>query len=109
MTTTSHTKSNTTSNNNTNNRLQFLWNASHILLPTVPNLSAYYMQQFHQNAAEKNLILADGIKRTYCSYCGNIFIPGINSQIRVINKIDIEKDINNINNEGGEEKGSKIS
>lgn len=69
-------------------RLQFLWDASHVLLPTVPALSAYYMQQFHKNAAEKDLILADGIKRTYCSYCGSIFIPGINSQTRIINVND---------------------
>ncbi|CAI2184085.1 7793_t:CDS:2 [Funneliformis geosporum] len=65
------------------NRLQFLWNASHSLLSTVPSLSAFYMQQFNQFAGEKELNLAEAVKRKYCSYCGSIFLPGLNSQIRI--------------------------
>ena len=64
-------------------RLQFLWNASHTLLPTVPSLSAFYMQQFNQFAAEKELNLAEAVKRKYCSYCGSIFLPGLNCQVRI--------------------------
>ncbi|CAB4487921.1 Rpr2-domain-containing protein [Rhizophagus irregularis] len=65
------------------NRLQFLWNASHTFLSTVPSLSAFYMQQFNQFSAEKELSLAEAVKRKYCSYCGSIFLPGINSQVRI--------------------------
>jgi RNase P subunit RPR2 len=65
------------------NRLQFLWNASHTLLPTVPSLSAFYMQRFNQFAAEKELNLAEAVKRNYCGYCGSIFLPGLNSQVRI--------------------------
>src|SRR6266498_2477545 len=65
------------------NRLQFLWNASHTLLSTVPSLSAFYMRQFNQFAGEKELNLAEAVKRKYCSYCGSIFLPGLNSRIRI--------------------------
>ncbi|GBC00318.1 hypothetical protein RclHR1_03810007 [Rhizophagus clarus] len=65
------------------NRLQFLWDASHTFLSTVPSLSAFYMQQFNQFSAEKELKLSEAVKRKYCNYCGNIFLPGINSQVRI--------------------------
>ncbi|GET01877.1 RNAse P Rpr2/Rpp21/SNM1 subunit domain-containing protein [Rhizophagus clarus] len=57
------------------NRLQFLWDASHTFLSTVPSLSAFYMQQFNQFSAEKELKLSEAVKRKYCNYCGNIFLP----------------------------------
>ncbi|CAG8599631.1 15298_t:CDS:2 [Dentiscutata erythropus] len=64
----------------TKKRLHFLWGASHTLLPTVPGLSAFYMQKFNQCAAEEDLNLADGVKRKFCAHCGNIFVPGMNTQ-----------------------------
>ncbi|RIA92481.1 RNAse P Rpr2/Rpp21/SNM1 subunit domain-containing protein [Glomus cerebriforme] len=70
----------------TSTRLQFLWNASHTFLPTIPSLSAFYMQQFNQFSAEKELNLAEAVKRKYCSYCGSIFLPGLNSQVRIEKK-----------------------
>ncbi|CAG8592548.1 6192_t:CDS:2 [Funneliformis mosseae] len=84
------------------NRLQFLWNASHTLLSTVPSLSAFYMQQFNQFAGEKELNLAEAVKRKYCSYCGSIFLPGLNSQIRIEKNKRREKRrklvVDNVNN-----------
>ncbi|RIB28893.1 hypothetical protein C2G38_2156694 [Gigaspora rosea] len=67
----------------TKKRLHFLWGASHTLLPTVPGLSAFYMQKFNQCAAEEDLNLADSVKRKYCAHCGNIFVPGMNTRVRI--------------------------
>jgi RNase P subunit RPR2 len=67
----------------TSARLQFLWSASHTVLSAAPSLSAFYLSRFDQLAVEKNLKLAAATKRVYCSYCGSIFVPGINSWIDV--------------------------
>nr|CAG8630065.1 9447_t:CDS:2 [Entrophospora candida] len=67
----------------TTKHLKFLWNASHTLLTNVPNLSAYYMQKFNQNSIEKDINLADNVKNKYCSYCGSIFLPGLNCRVRI--------------------------
>ncbi|CAG8691806.1 14339_t:CDS:2 [Cetraspora pellucida] len=67
----------------TTKRLHFLWGASHTLLPTVPSLSAFYMQKFTQCAAEEDLNLADVVRRKYCAHCGSIFVPGLNTQVRL--------------------------
>src|ERR1043165_2625631 len=93
----------------TSNRLQFLWNASHKLLSTVPSLSAFYMQQFNKFAGEKELNLAEAVKRKYCSYCGSIFLPGINSQIRIEKRKkrkrkDKRKELIDKNDKNGDEK-----
>ncbi|CAG8830151.1 7526_t:CDS:2, partial [Racocetra persica] len=71
----------------TTKRLHFLWGASHTLLPTVPGLSAFYMQKFIQCAINEDLNLADGVRRRYCAHCGSIFVPGLNTQVR----LDVKK------------------
>ncbi|CAG8486428.1 6395_t:CDS:2 [Ambispora gerdemannii] len=64
-------------------RLHFLWSAAHTMFPVSPNLSALYMSEFKKNAAEVRLNLADGVRRIYCSYCGSIFVPGVNCKVWV--------------------------
>ncbi|CAG8542416.1 11376_t:CDS:2 [Ambispora leptoticha] len=64
-------------------RLHFLWSAAHTVFHVSPNLSALYMSEFKRNAGEVRLNLADGVRRIYCSYCGSIFVPGVNCKVWV--------------------------
>ncbi|CAG8728672.1 1612_t:CDS:2 [Racocetra fulgida] len=71
----------------TTKRLHFLWGTSHTLLPTVHGLLAFYIQKFTQCAINEDLNLADGVRRRYCAHCGSIFVPGLNTQVR----LDVKK------------------
>ncbi|KAG9300621.1 hypothetical protein G9A89_005221 [Geosiphon pyriformis] len=64
-----------------NARLRFLWSAAHTVFPNAPNLSAFYLSEFKKQAVQKNLNLSDVVKRVYCNYCGNLFVPGVSCKV----------------------------
>ncbi|KAF9307824.1 hypothetical protein BGZ91_008168, partial [Linnemannia elongata] len=65
-------------------RLQFLWKASHLLLTQCPGASSHYMSQFLSLANDHDLRLHEDIQTRSCAACGTIFIPGVNSKVRVV-------------------------
>ncbi|KAF9186112.1 hypothetical protein BGZ51_002237 [Haplosporangium sp. Z 767] len=67
-----------------NARLQFLWKASHMLLSTSPGASAHYMSQFRTMASERDLKLHEDIQAKACAACGTIFLPGVNTKVKVV-------------------------
>ncbi|KAF9150593.1 hypothetical protein BG015_007612 [Linnemannia schmuckeri] len=65
-------------------RLQFLWKASHLLLAQCPGASSHYMSQFLSLANDHDLRLHKDIQTRSCAACGTIFVPGVNSKVRVV-------------------------
>lgn len=65
-------------------RLQFLWKASHLLLTQCPGASSHYMSQFLSLSNDHDLRLHEDIQTRSCAACGSIFVPGVNSKVRVI-------------------------
>ncbi|KAI9239051.1 MAG: hypothetical protein BYD32DRAFT_412254 [Podila humilis] len=67
-----------------NARLQFLWKASHMLLAPCPQASSLYMSQFLSLASDRELRLHEDIQSRACSGCGSIFVPGMNSTVKIV-------------------------
>ncbi|KAI8606571.1 hypothetical protein EDD21DRAFT_360610, partial [Dissophora ornata] len=67
-----------------NARLGFLWKASHMLLSQCPGASSHYMSQFLSLANNRDLRLHEDIQTKSCAACGSIFVPGVNSKVRLI-------------------------
>ncbi|KAF9348228.1 hypothetical protein BGX26_000336 [Mortierella sp. AD094] len=67
-----------------NARLEFLWKASHLLLSQCPGASSHYMSQFLSLANSRDLRLHEDIQTKSCAACGSIFVPGVNSKVRVV-------------------------
>ncbi|KAF9438492.1 hypothetical protein BGZ76_007474 [Entomortierella beljakovae] len=67
-----------------NARLDFLWKASHLFLGQCPGASSHYMSQFLSLANNRDLRLHEDIQTKSCAACGSIFVPGINSKVRVV-------------------------
>ncbi|KAF9983832.1 hypothetical protein BGZ75_004706 [Mortierella antarctica] len=67
-----------------NARLEFLWKASHMLLAQCPGASSHYMSQFLSLANDRDLRLHEDIQTKSCSACGSIFVPGVNSKVKVV-------------------------
>ncbi|KAI1305147.1 hypothetical protein EDD11_005008 [Mortierella claussenii] len=67
-----------------NARLDFLWKASHVLLSSCPGASSHYMSQFLNIANSRDLKLHEDIQSKSCAACGSIFVPGINSKVKVV-------------------------
>ncbi|KAF9951635.1 hypothetical protein BGZ72_006900 [Mortierella alpina] len=67
-----------------NARLEFLWKASHMLLAQCPGASSHYMSQFLSLANDRDLRLHEDIQTKSCAACGSIFVPGINSKVKVV-------------------------
>ncbi|KAF9101315.1 hypothetical protein BGX29_005800 [Mortierella sp. GBA35] len=65
-------------------RLQFLWKASHLFLAQCPGASSHYMSQFLSLANDNDLRLHEDIQTRSCAACGTIFVPGVNSKVRVV-------------------------
>ncbi|KAF9915319.1 hypothetical protein BX616_006437 [Lobosporangium transversale] len=65
-------------------RLDFLWKASYTLLSTCPGASSHYMAQFLDLANARDLKLHEDIQTKSCAACGSIFVPGINTKVRVV-------------------------
>ncbi|KAK3838678.1 MAG: hypothetical protein JOS17DRAFT_730914 [Linnemannia elongata] len=65
-------------------RLQFLWKASHLLLTQCPGASSHYMSQFLSLSNDHDLRLHEDIQTRSCAACGSIFVPGVNSKVRVV-------------------------
>ncbi|RUS15786.1 RNAse P Rpr2/Rpp21/SNM1 subunit domain-containing protein [Endogone sp. FLAS-F59071] len=64
-------------------RLTFLWSASHKVFAGCPSLSSYYMHHFQLLAGQKELSLADAVRKQFCSYCAALFVPGVNCTVEV--------------------------
>ncbi|KAF9402349.1 hypothetical protein BGX21_010391 [Mortierella sp. AD011] len=77
-----------------NARLEFLWKASHLLLSQCPGASSHYMSQFLSLANSRDLRLHEDIQAKSCAACGSIFIPGVNSKVRVVpvNETKVERE-----------------
>ncbi|KAF8966717.1 hypothetical protein BGZ46_000319 [Entomortierella lignicola] len=77
-----------------NARLEFLWKASHLLLNECPGASSHYMSQFLSLANSRDLRLHEDIQTKSCAACGSIFVPGLNSKIRIVpvNETKLEKE-----------------
>ena len=67
-----------------NARLEFIWKASHMLLAQCPGASSHYMSQFLSLANDRDLRLHEDIQTKSCAACGSIFVPGINSKVKVV-------------------------
>lgn len=67
-----------------NARLQFLWKASHMLLVPCPQVSSLYMSQFLSLASDRELRLHEDIQSRACAGCGSIFVPGMNSTVKIV-------------------------
>ncbi|KAF9927588.1 hypothetical protein FBU30_003053 [Linnemannia zychae] len=65
-------------------RLRFLWKASHLFLTQCPGVSSHCMSQFLSLANDHDLQLHEDIQTRSCAACGTIFVPGINSKVRVV-------------------------
>ncbi|KAF9097179.1 hypothetical protein BGX27_000996 [Mortierella sp. AM989] len=77
-----------------NARLEFLWKASHMLLSQCPGASAHYMSQFLSLANSRDLRLHEDIQSKSCAACGSIFVPGVNSKVRIapVNETKLERE-----------------
>ncbi|KAF9363881.1 hypothetical protein BGX34_003117 [Mortierella sp. NVP85] len=67
-----------------NARLEFLWKASHLLVSSCPSASSHYMAQFLDLANNRDLRLHEDIQTKACAACGSIFVPGVNTKVRVV-------------------------
>ena len=67
-----------------NARLEFLWKASHLLVSSCPSASSHYMTQFLDLANNRDLRLHEDIQTKACAACGSIFVPGVNTKVRVV-------------------------
>ncbi|KAI8062787.1 uncharacterized protein B0P05DRAFT_581151 [Gilbertella persicaria] len=65
-------------------RLDHLFTASYRMFTACPSLSRYYMNEFQNTLTEYELTSAT--ERLSCSSCGQILVPGLNSQVRLISK-----------------------
>ncbi|KAG1048701.1 hypothetical protein G6F43_008926 [Rhizopus delemar] len=72
-------------------RLDFLFNASHVMFSQCPSLSRYYMNEFQQTLNEYELKPTKQIERLACQSCGEIAIPGLNTRVNIIQKSRREK------------------
>ncbi|KAG1124072.1 hypothetical protein G6F42_009959 [Rhizopus arrhizus] len=72
-------------------RLDFLFNASHVMFSQCPSLSRYYMNEFQQTMNEYELKPTKQIERLACQSCGEIAIPGLNTRVNIIQKNRREK------------------
>ncbi|KAK3826008.1 MAG: hypothetical protein J3Q66DRAFT_329140 [Benniella sp.] len=67
-----------------NARLEFLWKASHLLVSSCPSASSHYMAQFLDLANNRDLRLHEDIQTKACAACGSVFVPGVNTKVRVV-------------------------
>ncbi|KAF9428435.1 hypothetical protein BGZ94_002418 [Podila epigama] len=65
-------------------RLKFLWEASHMLLSTCPQVSSLYMSQLLSLTSDRDLSLHEDIQSRACAGCGSIFLPGVNCTVKII-------------------------
>ncbi|KAG0092628.1 hypothetical protein BGZ93_001584 [Podila epicladia] len=70
-----------------NARLQFLWKASHMLLAHSPQVSSLYMSQFLSLSSDRELRLHEDIQSRACAGCGSIFVPGLNSNVKIVTAV----------------------
>ncbi|KAG2217012.1 hypothetical protein INT45_003085 [Circinella minor] len=64
-------------------RMEFLFQASHTLFSSCPELSRFYMSEFQQCLRQQDLIPAKSITRSCCPRCGQIYVPGLNTTIKL--------------------------
>ena len=67
-------------------RMEFLFQASHTLFSSCPELSRFYMGEFQQCLRQQDLIPAKSITRSCCPRCGQIYVPGLNTSVRLESK-----------------------
>jgi len=62
-------------------QLDFLTDASHILVATAPETSAYLMSRRTNLAVDNGLVLSDIQRQHICTSCGHILVPGRGSKL----------------------------
>ena len=67
-------------------RMEFLFQASHTIFSSCPELSRFYMSEFQQCLRQQDLIPAKSITRSCCPRCGQIYVPGLNTSVRLESK-----------------------
>ncbi|KAI9272935.1 hypothetical protein BDA99DRAFT_556526 [Phascolomyces articulosus] len=63
-------------------RMEFLFQASHVVFASCPELSRFYMSEFQQCLRQQDLVPAKSITRSCCPRCGQIYVPGLNTQFQ---------------------------
>ncbi|KAI8141797.1 RNAse P Rpr2/Rpp21/SNM1 subunit domain-containing protein [Fennellomyces sp. T-0311] len=64
-------------------RMEYLFQASHAVFAQCPELSRFYMSEFQQCMRQQDLIPAKSITRTCCPRCGQIYVPGLNTSVKL--------------------------
>lgn len=64
-------------------RLNFLYQAAHLILPLQPNLARYYLYSMKNISKRLVLRLDPQVKNCVCRYCYLLLIPGETETIRI--------------------------
>ncbi|KAI7867006.1 hypothetical protein BDF14DRAFT_1882121 [Spinellus fusiger] len=64
-------------------RLDFLHKASLTLLVACPSLSRFYRSEFQQSLKNFEVTAAKSIDRQACPRCGQIYVPGLHTTVRL--------------------------
>ncbi|KAJ3275347.1 hypothetical protein HDV01_000639 [Terramyces sp. JEL0728] len=69
-----------------NEQLDFLLESAYKMLSQSPEISRHLIVKFIQVSSENNIPISTTLSRNYCQKCGSIYMPGINTILKIRNK-----------------------
>ncbi|KAI7850023.1 RNAse P Rpr2/Rpp21/SNM1 subunit domain-containing protein [Circinella umbellata] len=88
-------------------RMDFLFQASHVLFSSCPELSRFYMSEFQQCLRQQDLIPAKSITKSCCPRCGQIYVPGLNTTVKLESIKKKKKNLGDKKNKNKDDNKSK--